>query len=84
MDVIKNVNFGAVVPCGHCAGQGLCKNGDDFYQDEDDGGIVNVYESCRQCLKKANESTGYVICSVCDGKGSIWIGPENVFIKEET
>ena len=61
--------MGEVKQCAHCKGTGTCKNG------------FGSMRSCKACLLKAGleeNDSETTICSVCEGKGSVWIGPNVV------
>ena len=66
-----DMQTGQIKQCPHChQGDGLCRS-------------HNTY-SCEACIRKAGgdptrQQRG-VICSVCSGKGSVWIGPDVVWI----
>lgn len=59
-------NQGVIEVCPHCKGTGLCKSGKGIY-------------ACLTCSEKAGSKNGTtsdpVVCTVCDGKGKVWIGP---------
>jgi len=62
------MEIGEVRECAHCKGTGSCK--------------------CGTCKKKANYPDGVssdkdVPCSVCGGKGAVWIGPDIVQIRPD-
>ncbi|GLI35191.1 hypothetical protein DAMNIGENAA_26240 [Desulforhabdus amnigena] len=38
--------------------------------------------NCPSCTGNALSSKS-VICSACGGKGSVWIGPEKIYIKSD-
>jgi hypothetical protein len=66
----RKSSSGSYVTCGHCNGEGVCKNGSDG---------DNEY-SCETCFKADGGSSKHgsgnqvvVKCSVCDGSG--WVSP---------
>ena len=64
---------GELIVCIHCNGSSICTKG--LYNP-----VGNNY-SCPSCVAKLGQSPDTkiigVICSVCGGKGHVWIGPEN-------
>lgn len=72
---------GRVRQCAHCKGTGVCK-AQEWYE----WGILTRHTACRTCWQKAGlEGTPpqgeTAICSVCGGKGEVYIGPEVVQIR---
>lgn len=62
---------GQIKQCPHCnQGDGMCR--------------INGGFSCEACIRKAGgdptRQMSGVICSVCSGKGAVWIGPDVVQI----
>lgn len=68
-------SMGAIEVCSHCKGSGVCTAGKKA--------------SCMGCIVKAtNMYANYadpdltVICSACEGKGKVWIGPNTVPLEQ--
>jgi hypothetical protein len=65
------MSVGEVRDCAHCQGTGFCNSGN---------------MPCLQCYNAGNcagvrrELTN-VTCAACGGKGSVWIGPQTVYIR---
>lgn len=61
--------IGEVRTCAHCKGEGVC------------GG--NGVDCCLKCARYSGHDIRVrikVVCSTCGGKGSVWIGPDTVYI----
>ena len=62
-------NIGEVRPCAHCKGSGLC--------------VVNSGHPCANCANAAGQHQGLsagLSCATCGGKGSVWVGPNIVYL----
>jgi|GEM_PF-6124567 len=67
------MEYGEIERCNHCEGfhDGMCEKGLSYPSNS----------SCISCLKAAGldpiaDKDKKVICSVCKGKGKVWIGAE--------
>jgi RecJ-like exonuclease len=58
--------IGEVRECAHCKGTGFCNGG------------TNSCKKCSNASGQTNYGNDRVLCSACDGKGSVWIGPNIV------
>jgi RecJ-like exonuclease len=67
------MSIGEVRDCAHCQGTGFCNN----------GGVP-----CIQCYRAGDYAGSrdrwtQITCSVCEGKGSVWVGPKTIYIRED-
>lgn len=64
---------GEVKSCPHCGGTGTCTQ-------------LFGNESCKACVAKAGLDPARdwtnLVCSACGGKGSVWVGPDVVQIRD--
>jgi hypothetical protein len=65
--------IGSIEQCPHCFGRSVCCQGNNGYLSQ--GSIP----SCSACIKRAKlditQAYYNIVCSVCNGKGKVWIGP---------
>lgn len=68
-------NMGVIEACSHCKGSGTCTAGKNA--------------SCMGCIVKATKTPAQhanpsltVICSACEGKGKVWIGPNTIPLEQ--
>ena len=66
------MSTGEVVVCSHCEGSGQCHCW-----------ICNTVTRIATRIKDDDWTYGGVICSVCKGKGKIWIGPKVIYINSK-
>jgi len=74
---------GKIRECGHCHGTGYCGATARVAKYQASWRNPNAWNnSCPSCVIKAGLDRGrvhkFVICSVCGGKKSFWIGPNTV------
>ena len=73
-------NQGMIQPCLHCNGTGKCNAARETARFEGQWFAKMQDVSCVRCRIKAGVAADFqckdLVCSVCDGKGSVWIGPE--------
>src|SRR5579859_919094 len=62
-----------LIDCTHCFGSGMCM----------DSNFLNfMYWACRKCIMEMRPDLDFktnqfkVTCSICRGKGKLWLGPE--------
>ena len=78
--LLQNPNQGQIQTCLHCGGTGHCNALHEFYRRP--GQFLPRWQtaSCFACRIKAGLSVdqqyGDLACSVCHGKGMVWVGPE--------
>jgi DnaJ-class molecular chaperone len=70
-------SIGEVRACAHCQGRGFCSSGN-----------MPGNMPCVQCYRAAGSSgvrgdITPLTCSVCEGKGSVWVGPKTIYIRED-
>jgi hypothetical protein len=80
---MQSQSVGQAVQCAHCQGTGICHTR-----------IYDKYAySCSVCYAQGDKKKvdyqhcngGTVcryLCSICNGKGFVWVGVENVTVKE--
>lgn len=88
------MSTGEVKECAHCHGSGQCfcricsrASGED--PDKVEALITKMCLDLRNNMNDKNydmisEKSGYYtqFCSVCKGKGSVWIGPDHITINK--
>lgn len=63
------MSIGEVIKCAHCKGRGYCNSKESF----------TGSWGCAKCCQSAGVEKAFnVICSACNGKGSVWVGPQIV------
>lgn len=69
------MQIGEVRTCVHCEGTGMCKQG------------FAKTRSCKLCLTRAGldaDAMEVGVCSICEGKGAVWIGPNLVELPRQS